>query len=202
MLEEKLLEKLINIQKSYAEVFRFTVTSERTFRTIENNETLDFLDKKNREPLIEHIGHLPIIATTLHSCIENLQKIDLGKVLIMLAIHDIGETVVGDIITFKKTEKDEELESITAKKILPENIIPYFIEFEEGKTLEAKFAMSVDKLAPLLRDLENSKTIIDRHTIHNISTEIIISKKRPYFEWNLTLLSLFDLIIDKYKEVK
>ncbi len=202
MESQELLKKLLDIQKAYASVFRFTTTDERVSRAIKNKEKVNFLDEKLREPLIEHIGHLPILATTLYSHIQERNKINLGKVLIMLAIHDIGETVLGDMITFKKTAENEEREKEVALKLLPDGLDPYLLEIEEGKTLDAKFAISVDKLAPLLRDLERPESIPGRHSIHKINSELIITKKLRYFEWNPTLLSLFNLIIERYKDTE
>jgi len=41
-----------------------------------------------------HVGHLPVIASYLHQFCEHKDSIDLGRTLMMLAIHDIGETIV------------------------------------------------------------------------------------------------------------
>lgn len=60
-------------------------------------------DKLVRETLIEHVAILPILATALYPYIND-SEVDLGEALIMLAIHDIGELVVGDENVFTKQE--------------------------------------------------------------------------------------------------
>lgn len=55
---------------------------------------LNFDDEIVRETLSEYVGSLPIIATYIHPFLDH--KVDLGKVLIILAIHDIGELRTGD----------------------------------------------------------------------------------------------------------
>lgn len=44
------------------------------------------------EMLIEHVGSLPMVATAFYPHIQD-SSVDLGKALIMIAIHDIGELV-------------------------------------------------------------------------------------------------------------
>ena len=60
----------------------------------------DFNDEMIRESLLEHVGCLPIIACFLHPYLD--KKVDLGRVLIMLTVHDIGEIETGDEMTFTK----------------------------------------------------------------------------------------------------
>lgn len=79
----------------------------------------DFDDNLIQESLIEHVGSLPIIAVFLHPYLEI--DVDLGKVLTMLAIHDIGETVLGDELTFTKSNLSGDLEYIEGKKLLHQN---------------------------------------------------------------------------------
>ena len=70
----------------------------------------------------------------------------------MLAIHELGEIIIGDLTQFEisKSEK-EKIEHEAVSKILSgllngKEIEKLFFEFDAGKTKEAKFAFQCDKL--------------------------------------------------------
>ena len=78
--------------------------------------------------------------------------LDIVKVVFMLAIHELGETVIGDLTQFQisKAEK-EKLEHEAVHKILEglldgETIEELFLEFDSHSTKEAMFAYQCDKL--------------------------------------------------------
>ncbi|WP_221391652.1 HD family hydrolase [Dyadobacter sp. NIV53] len=111
----------------------------------------------------EHSWHLAMMAIILsgHSNVN----VDVLKVLKMVLIHDIVEIDAGDTFIYdtskNHTNTDEEL--LAAKRIfgiLPqeqaEEMIAIWEEFEEGKTDEAKFARSMDRLEPLLQNVSNN----------------------------------------------
>jgi len=87
-------------------------------------------------------------------CCEFDLGLDMTKIALMLAVHEIGESIIGDIpITgcpYTKEQKQKiEMEAVT--KILggisnSEKLKDLFIEFEERKTPEARFAYFIDKL--------------------------------------------------------
>lgn len=70
----------------------------------------------------------------------------------MLAIHELGETVIGDLTQFQiSREEKERIEHEAVHKILSglidgEQIERIFLEFDAHKTAEAKFAYMCDKL--------------------------------------------------------
>lgn len=67
----------------------------------------------------------------------------------MLAIHDIGETIVGDIITVNRDrsidEKKEEDDAV--KTLLNPEQRDLYQEYEANQNLTAKFAKAMDKLS-------------------------------------------------------
>lgn len=140
-----------------------------------------------REPLIEHSGSLPIIATAIYPHIKN-ENVDLGKALIMLAIHDIGELVVGDEIVF--TKKENQNEKIQALKLLPKQFHSIYLDMEERKSDTAKFAKAIDKITPDIIDLitpekitvERYKILINKNPKEIVPT--IKEFKHPYMLWN------------------
>lgn len=110
----------------------------------------------------EHSWHLAVMAIVLSAHANS--TVDILKVVKMVLIHDIVEIDAGDTFIYD-TQKDhtntaEEFEA--AKRIfglLPADQAAHFIaiweEFEEGKTAEAKFARTMDRLEPLLQNASN-----------------------------------------------
>ena len=101
------------------------------------------------ESVADHIFGCQMLAYAMYS--EFNYDIDIEKVILMLAIHEIGETIIGDYTPY---DMPNELKKAYEKAVVLEFIdsIPngdfikdLFLEFEEGKTKEAKFAYQVDK---------------------------------------------------------
>ena len=111
----------------------------------------DWHVKRDRlESVAEHIYGVQMLAIAMHS--EYQYDIDLTKVILMLAIHELGETIIGDLTQFQiSKEEKEKLEHEAVKDILKglingEKIEELFLEFDERKTKEAFFAYQCDKL--------------------------------------------------------
>jgi 5'-deoxynucleotidase YfbR-like HD superfamily hydrolase len=199
MNTQKLIEDFLELQNNYQFTRRAMMTKER-FKDIANADTVRGLDVEDgvlTETLLEHVGHLPVLASYLHEHIEHSEKVDLGRSLIMLSIHDIGETILGDIFAYTKTDKDEEAEINAATKLLSPVLKKYFDEYEENKTYDAKFAKSVDILAPLLHSVDLIGYIHTRFLVLGGTNEKIITKKRPLLEWDEVLLAVFDACLEQ-----
>lgn len=111
----------------------------------------DWNVKRGRlESVAEHIYGVQMLALAMKS--EYKYDIDIMKVIFMLAIHELGETVIGDLTQFQiSKEEKEKIEHEAVSKILSglldgKEIEKLFLEFDEGKTKEAKFAFQCDKL--------------------------------------------------------
>ena len=102
------------------------------------------------ESIAEHIFGVQMLAIAMKS--EYKYDIDLTKVIFMLAVHELGEIIIGDLTQFQITkEEKEELEHKAVHDILDslidgKYIEELFLEFDEKKTQEAKFAYQCDKL--------------------------------------------------------
>lgn len=112
---------------------------------------LDWNVQRNRvESIAEHIFGVQMLAIAMKS--EYKYDIDLTKVIFMLAVHELGETIIGDLTQFQITkEEKEKLEHKAVHDILDslidgKYIEDLFLEFDEKKTPEAKFAYQCDKL--------------------------------------------------------
>jgi 5'-deoxynucleotidase YfbR-like HD superfamily hydrolase len=200
----EITESLLKLQQAYAATPRAIVTQERFHGLVDSGILKDFTYDSAliREPLIEHVGHLPIIASYLHRYIEHKDQVDLGRVLIMLSVHDIGETKDGDVITFAKQSSDVEGEFAVARALLPAYLYAYYEEIEKQESLDAKFANSVDSIAPILHEMVLPEVTLARFKHYNFGVEKIIAKKRGHYEWDSVLLAIFEYLIVKYRQME
>ena len=196
---KQIIVDFLELQRNYQFTRRKMMTKERFCDIALKNKDrgLDMADETIRETLIEHIGHLPILATYLHEYSEHASQINLGRALIMLAIHDIGETKIGDVFSFTKTILNEQDELTQARKLLSPALIPYFEEYEEKQTIDAKFAKSIDILAPLLHGMDLIGYTYTRFIEYGGTLETIITRQRPLFLWDQALLEIFDLCLEQ-----
>ena len=102
------------------------------------------------ESVAEHIYGVQMLAIAMKS--EYQYDVDIMKVIFMLAIHELGETIIGDLTQFQISEEEKErLEHEAVSKILSglldgEQIEKLFLEFDAHETKEAMFAYQCDKL--------------------------------------------------------
>ena len=108
------------------------------------------VEKDRIESVAEHIFGVQMLAIAMKS--EYKYDIDIMKVIYMLAIHELGETIIGDITLFQmnKAEKEsiehEAVHNILKDLVDGEEIENLFLEFDEHKTKESIFAYQCDKL--------------------------------------------------------
>ena len=112
---------------------------------------LDWKVQRNRlESIAEHIYGVQMLAIPMKTIYQ--YDIDIMKVIYMLAIHELGETIIGDLTQFQisKEEKEkmehEAVHSILSSLIGGDKIEDLFLEFDSHATAEAKFAYQCDKL--------------------------------------------------------
>lgn len=102
------------------------------------------------ESVAEHVYGVQMLALAMYS--EYQYDIDLEKVMYMLAIHELEETIIGDLTYLdigadeKKRIGHEAVEKILAELLNGEQVKAIIWEFDERKTKEAKFAYHCDKL--------------------------------------------------------
>ncbi len=125
---------------------------------------------KNPETIAAHSWSAGLIAFSMYS--EFNYDIDISKVMIMLAIHDLPESLIPDFTPFSNVSLDEksDLENESMSKLsnlLNKGCIlkDLFTEFNEKKTNESIFANLCDKL-----DADfNSKFYQDNGFFKNLS---------------------------------
>ncbi|MCW1949020.1 MAG: HD domain-containing protein [Candidatus Shapirobacteria bacterium] len=192
---QKVLSQIIFVYTRYSTEHRAN-TQPFHLQKIQNqfqNYQYNCKDLVVREPLIEHSGSLPIIATTIYPYIKN-KNVDLGTALIMLAIHDIGELITGDEITF--TKKESQNEKNQALKLLPKQFHSTYLEMENLNSDTAKFAKAIDKMTPDIIDLitlpevtiKRYKILVNKNPDEIIP--LIKEYKHHYMIWNNFLKNL------------
>ncbi len=195
---EKILDALLELYKNYSHIHRRAIVLDKYSLVCENNPNIEPENKLVRESLLEHVGCLPVVATYLYPFLDHKSKIDLGKVLTMLAIHDIGEIVVGDGHPHQKTPDFINSEHREALKLLSTNYHSLFEEYEEGESLEAKLTKSVDVFATFLPDLLLPRDFIaKRLAAYGFSSQLFVEKRTVVFDWDNTLHELFKEVIKR-----
>ncbi len=108
------------------------------------------VQRERIESVAEHIFGVQMLAIAMKS--EYQYDVDIMKVIFMLAVHELGETVIGDLTQFEisKAEK-EKLEHEAVHRILGglldgNQVKELFLEFDSHSTKEAMFAYQCDKL--------------------------------------------------------
>ncbi len=108
------------------------------------------VDRDRVESVAEHVYGVSQLALIMWS--EYGYDIDINKVALMIAVHELEETVIGDLTQFQisKEEKNrighEAVNKILSEFNMGDTIKNLIMEFDERKTKEAKFAYMCDKL--------------------------------------------------------
>lgn len=114
-------------------------------------------DAVRKENDAEHAWHMAVMALVMSE--YSNEDIDLLKTISMILMHDVVEIDAGDTYAYdeegKKTQAERELKAADRiYGILPENQAEKFkalwLEFEEQKTPEARFARAMDNIQPLM----------------------------------------------------
>ncbi len=111
----------------------------------------DWNVKRDRiESVAEHIFGTQMLAIAMKS--EYQYDVDIMKVIFMLAVHELGEAVIGDLTQFQISKQEKEkLEHEAVHRILDDlldgnQIEQFFLEFDSHNTKESIFAYQCDKL--------------------------------------------------------
>lgn len=120
-------------------------------------------DNNRYENSAEHSWHISLTAHVLAHYAET--SVDISRVCLMLLIHDIVEIDAGDTFAFSHHTilgQQSDKETAAAKRIfglLPEphqsKFIDLWHEFEEAETADAQFAKAMDRILPLIQNMQN-----------------------------------------------
>lgn len=113
-----------------------------------------------QESVAEHSWRLCLAALTLE---EALPEIDVGRLLRMLIVHDLGEAVRGDVPAPAQAGSksvEERSDFVSLVKLLPQEtaarLLALWDEYERAETAEARIAKALDKVETCLQHVEGS----------------------------------------------
>lgn len=130
-------------------------------------------DKDRHENSAEHSWHIALTAQILKEYTEH--PVDSERVVKMLLIHDIIEIDAGDLFAFAE-DKDHEQQALKEAQaaqrlfgLLPTDQYKEYndlwFEFEAAKTNDARFAKSMDRILPLVQNMNNQGGSWAKHKI-------------------------------------
>ncbi len=102
------------------------------------------------ESVAEHIFGVQMLAIAMKS--EYQYDVDLEKVILMLAIHELEEIYIGDLTPFQTSREEklklghEAIEKVLSNLTDRDKIRGLIYEFDERNSVEARFAYYCDKL--------------------------------------------------------
>jgi putative hydrolase of HD superfamily len=153
----------MNNKQTIEHLMSFFIAAEKLKTTMRHSWTSD---SNRQESSAEHSWMLCLIALTVFDQLK--VTIDQLKVLKILIIHDLAETIIGDIPAFdvegRKNKKEREhsaMKSLT--KDLSDKTRNEFQslleEYDEKQTMEAKVAQAIDKFeSPLQHNISDIAT--------------------------------------------
>ncbi|MFW0870903.1 MAG: HD domain-containing protein [Patescibacteria group bacterium] len=123
----------------------------------------------------EHLYGMMILVNYFLPLEDQEAKLDRQRIFDLILVHDIDEIENGDIISYKKTEKDREQERLALQVALekvPSNLAidikALSNEYEAQDTPEARFTKAIDKIEPLFE-------VFDKYGKH-----IMVANKTTY----------------------
>ena len=108
------------------------------------------VEAERLESIAEHIYGVQMLALAMKDQYE--YDVDIMKVIMMLAIHELEEIYIGDLTMFQINKEEKKIIGHEAVSKMLENLIEkdrikeLIYEFDERKTNEARFAHLCDKL--------------------------------------------------------
>ncbi len=115
------------------------------------DETHWNVNKERLESIAEHVYGTCILAISIDSEFETC--LNINKVIKMIAIHEIGEVVIGDITPFDNITHEEKIKiehkamkDVLGDLIKKDELYSLLLEFDNQKTKEAIFAHHCDKM--------------------------------------------------------
>ncbi|UCF61412.1 MAG: HD domain-containing protein [Anaerolineaceae bacterium] len=158
------------------------------------------IGQDRQENTAEHCWHLAIMALLLAEYADS--KINLGRVLELILIHDLVEIYAGDTYCYDEdqTVDQEEREAQAADRLfalLPMDqstrLHELRNEFEEGSSMEARFAASLDRLLPLLMNHYSQGRLWKEHAI---TADQVLTRNRHIQAGSQSLWSFAQSIIE------
>lgn len=159
---------------------RFVIEIDKLKRVLRQTMLMDATRSENSA---EHSWHLALMAILLEE--YSPRPVDLGQVLRMVLVHDIVEIDAGDTFCYDveanldKAMREEEAAERIFGLLPPEQgfeLRSLWEEFEAETTPEARFATALDRLQPLLHNLQTGG---GTWRIHGVAREQVLARMQP-----------------------
>jgi len=166
-------ERFRNQLRFIVEVDRLKQVLRRTWLT----------DGSRRENSAEHSWHLALMATLLSEYAGT--GVDVSRVIQMVLVHDIVEIDAGDTFAYDQAGNADRAvrEAAAADRLfglLPADqgrqLRELWDEFEAGRTPEARYALALDRLQPLLQNVHSDG---GAWRAHGVSREQVLERMSP-----------------------
>jgi len=159
---------------------RFIVEADR-LKTVLRRTWLT--DGSRRENSAEHSWHLALMAVLLSD--HAPAGSDLSRVVRMLLVHDVVEIDAGDTFAYDAGANRDRAarEQAAADRLFgllpPDQAVELrslWDEFEAGETPDARFALALDRLQPLLQNVHSDG---GTWRTHGVTREQVLERMRP-----------------------
>ena len=160
------------------------------------------MDKSRRENSAEHSWHIALMVMVLSEYARDTD-IDFFRVMKILLVHDLIEIDAGDTYCYDEVgTKDQSIREHQAAErifsLLPEDqantMCDLWLEFESRNTPEAKFAVALDCLMPLLHNLHTRGKSWQEH---NITKDQVTTHNRAMNDGSAQLWQFAQSIIEQ-----
>ena len=138
------------MEKKIKDIMSFYALCSKLKDTIRKGPLTWNANRKRIESVAEHIYGVQMLAISIYY--QFGYKLDLNKVIYMLAIHELEEIEIGDLAFYEATKEDKLEKGKNATDLILKDLIgkkeisKLLDEYNERKTDEAIFAYHCDKL--------------------------------------------------------
>lgn len=170
--KEKVLEDVAKLQYLYGlkKVIRYDQTRH---------------EEDSTESVAEHVYGMHLLAQYFLP-LENPEGTwSTARIYEMITLHDVDEIETGDILGWAKTPEQRLLEAEATKVVIQKSplhmqthLLQRLEEYEARETFEAKFARAIDKIEPLVQNLNAEGKVTFQGT--KTTAEKSLRIKTPY----------------------
>ena len=138
------------MDKKIKDIMSFYALCSKLKDTIRKGPLTWNANRERIESVAEHIYGVQMLAISIYY--QFGYKLDLNKVIYMLAIHELEEIEIGDLAFYETTKEDKLEKGKNATDLILKNLVgkeeisKLLDEYNERKTNEAIFAYHCDKL--------------------------------------------------------
>ena len=126
-----------------------------TLKTVPRQGWINKLGIKDPESVADHCYSMAVMAMLF----SDMKKLDTGRIIKMTLLHDLAESITGDLTPDDATKpKKEQMENLAMKKILASLPKPVraeyekiWMEYQRNGTREARLLHQIDKLEMVLQ---------------------------------------------------